>query len=281
MRERRCKKMWEVVKKLRDNARQILEVVVLIIAGSLPHWIDFRVLFKSYLENNSLSPDNWMYYMAISHGEWAVSILLIILAILGIRKLNSEFVMNEIDVYHDYCYGWYWFCAKILGIKKCNLILVPIYMQFKLVLNKLFNEFPLNENHYPKIDDEKIKVIKMNEKEPQNEINLILEDTYVIKNSQIPYSKGKLFTIKVSRNDGNDCGRHYSEAFIGVVINAVKELKNTSVVNVYATTNPLHTKCIAERVFRSGGRGDIRKLYVYQQNGNGARNFEDRGHRIY
>ena len=45
--------MWEVVKKLRDNARQILEVVVLIIAGNLPHWIDFRVLFKSYLENNS------------------------------------------------------------------------------------------------------------------------------------------------------------------------------------------------------------------------------------
>ena len=43
--------MWEVVKKLRDNARQILEVVVLIIAGSLPHWIDFRVLFKSYFDN--------------------------------------------------------------------------------------------------------------------------------------------------------------------------------------------------------------------------------------
>ena len=65
------------------------------------------------------------------------------------------------------------------------------------------------------------------------------------------------------------------------IISTVKGLENTSVVNVYATTNPLHTKYIAERVFKSGGRGDIRKLYVYQQNRNGDRNFEDRGHRIY
>lgn len=198
--------MWEVVKKLRDNARQILEVVVLIIAGSLPHWIDFRVLFKSYLENNSLSPDNWMYYLAISHGNWTASILLIILTVWGIQK---------------------------------------------------------------------------NEKEPQNEINLILEDTYVIKNSQIPYSKRNLFTIKISRNGGSNGERHYSEAFMEKIISTVKGLENTSVVNVYATTNPLHTKYIAERVFKSGGRGDIRKLYVYQQNRDGDRNFEDRGHRIY
>lgn len=273
--------MWEVVKKLRDNARQILEIVVLIIAGSLPHWIDFRVLFKSYLENNSLSPDNWMYYLAISHGNWTASILLIILTVWGIQKFNNEFVMNEIDVYHNYCYGWYWFCAKILGVKKCDLISVPIYMQFKLVLNKVFNEFPLDEKHYPEIDNEKVKVIQKNEKEPQNEINLILEDTYVIKNSQIPYSKRNLFAIKISRNGGSNGERHYSEAFMEKIISTVKGLENTSVVNVYATTNPLHTKYIAERVFKSGGRGDIRKLYVYQQNRNGDRNFEDRGHRIY
>ena len=189
--------------------------------------------------------------------------------------------MNEIDVYHNYCYGWYWFCAKILGVKKCDLISVPIYMQFKLVLNKVFNEFPLDEKHYPEIDNEKVKVIQKNEKEPQNEINLILEDTYVIKNSQIPYSKRNLFTIKISRNGGSNGERHYSEAFMEKIISTVKGLENTSVVNVYATTNPLHTKYIAERVFKSGGRGDIRKLYVYQQNRNGDRNFEDRGHRIY
>ena len=134
---------------------------------------------------------------------------------------------------------------------------------------------------YPEIDNEKVKVIQKNEKEPQNEINLILEDTYVIKNSQIPYSKRNLFTIKISRNGGSNGERHYSEAFMEKIISTVKGLENTSVVNVYATTNPLHTKYIAERVFKSGGRGDIRKLYVYQQNRDGDRNFEDRGHRIY
>ncbi len=43
-------------------------------------------------------------------------------------------MFNRGNYYKQYRYGWYRICSKILGYSECNLIQVPIYMQFKLVL---------------------------------------------------------------------------------------------------------------------------------------------------
>lgn len=268
-------------KKIRSNIRQILEIIVLAVVVVLPQFVDFHGLFKDYLEKNYLSPDNWMWYLALSYGKWIITIVLVLFVLCAIRKFNNEFVMNRSNVYHDYCYGWYWFCAKVLGIKKCNLVLVPIYMQFKLIINETFEEYPLNEEEYPVVDNEIIKVTKSNENALQNEINLILEDTYIIKDNQIPFSKRNRYTIKISRNDGNSRGRHFSQNFIETTINTVREFQSIPVMNVYATMNPLNTKHIAKRVFALGDRGNVAHLYVFQQNNNGIRKFESRGYKIY
>ena len=114
-----------------------------------------------------------------------------------------------------------------------------------------------------------------------DEINILLEDTYPIKNEQIPISKRNLLTIKISRNDGTTRGRHFSQNFIETTINTVRTLDTIKEVNLYATTNPLNTMHIAKRVFSVADRGNIKHLYVFQQNNAGIRAFQNKGHKIY
>lgn len=95
--------------------------------------------------------------------------------------------MNRMRVYHDYSYTWYWVCAKILGITSCDLVLVPIYMQFKLVIRATFSEYPLDGTEYPVAENEsESKVSELNHKKTKGEINLVLEDTYIIEERQLP-----------------------------------------------------------------------------------------------
>lgn len=273
--------MKKVINAVKSNIRQILEIFVIIGAAILPQLVNLETLFKPYLDDNYISPDNWYWYLPLSQGKPLIMVALFIVAWLAVRKFNSNFIMNSINVYHDYPYGWYWFCAKVLGIHKCNLILVPIYMQFKLVINATFNEFPLNSDEYPTAKTEKIEVTKIHTNQSLNEINILLEDTYPIKNEQIPISKRNLLTIKISRNDGTTRGRHFSQNFVETTINTVRTLDTIKEVNLYATTNPLNTMHIAKRVFSVADRGNIKHLYVFQQNNAGIRAFQNKGHKIY
>lgn len=104
-----------------------------------------------------------------------------------IRKTNKEKVFNTKNVYHNYSYIWYWICAKVLGYTKCNLKLVPIYLQFELVMNDTFAEYDVGtDDDYPIIENEEIKIDKLNWNQVSQEINLVLEDTYPITKSQLP-----------------------------------------------------------------------------------------------
>ena len=273
------KKVYEFIK---SNIRQIIEILILIVVIIIPFSFDFKNMFKEYLENNHLSPDNFAWYTAISHGGYIASVLLLFIILPIIWKFNENFVMNRKRIYHDYCYAWYWCCAKILRIKKCDLVLVPIYMQFKLAINGTFDDYALDDRDYPIIENEpECKITKSNMNADVDEINLILEDTYIIENYQIPDAKRELFTIKISRNDGKDNGRHYSEKLIDATINQVRKLNRIPVMNVFASTNPLNTENIAKRVFALGDRGNIVHLYVFQQNKTGNRLFKTRGYKIY
>ncbi len=265
-----------------DNSEQLFELLILIVCIVLPLFVDIQGMFEDYLKNNYLTPDNVVPYLTIKGGRYLLSVVLTFSCLLVIRKHNKEVTMNKKNLYHQYNYFWYWFCAKILGIKKCSLILVPIYMQFRLVIRSTFEDYPLDQSDYPVIDDEtNIKTTKLNWSRNPSEINMILEDTYQIDIKQIPDEKSNLPTIKISRNDGSSTVRHYSRKFIDRVNDETRGLSNGVRVNVYATTNPMNTYNIAKQVFKIANRGNLAELYVYQQESTESRLFVSKGKKIY
>lgn len=149
------------------------------------------------------------------------------------------------------------------------------------ILHGVFEEYPLDENSYPAEENETINVSKTNWASNPTEVNIILEDTYPVLYSQIPCAKNKLPTIKVSRNDGKNFGRHFSQKFIENVITQIGNLNSGTKVNVFATTNPLNSLNIAKRAFTNGNRGNIDSLVVFQQDGYGKRLFQTKGKKIF
>ena len=274
----------EIIKKIRANYVQILEVLMLIIAFFLPHIIDIPSLFEVYLRNHKPEPEisDFLPYYVLKAGNMAISLGLLFAILIAIRRCNKEFVMNNDNVYHDYLFIWYWFCAKVLGIKKCNLILVPIYMQFKLIIKNIFKDYPLDETEFPVIEaEQECGIEKKNMSTTLSEVNLILEDTYVIESNQIPSSKKFLPTIKISRNVNNSHTRHFSPKFVNAVSEEIRKLPQVYRINIYATTNPMNTLHIIRSTFKMANRGNIGHVFVYQQNGSGMRKFNKKGHKIY
>jgi len=273
--------MKKTVGFIKSNLRQIFETIGLIVAIILPWVVDLQNLFRKYLGNNILTPDNMWWYIALTYGGTIASLFFFTVTIIILRKINAEYVMNRRFIYHDYSYAWYWFCSKVLGIKKCNLILVPIHMQFKLAIRGTFDDYPLQDDDYPLLENEsECSISKAHEDRDNRTINLILEDTFSVEDQQVDKQNRDIFTIKVSRNDGSN-SRHFSQKFIDATINALKEYKQISILNVYATTNPKNTLHIARRVFGSVDRGNVGHLYVFQQNKDEKRTFEKKGHKIF
>lgn len=110
---------------------------------------------------------------------------------------------------------------------------------------------------------------------------MILEDTYPIKTNQLPQNKKNLPTIKISRNDGVKFERRFSDDFINSVINEIRKFPSDNTINIFATTNPKNTIHIVKRVFVTGGRGNTKHLFVFQQDSKGNREFKSEGKKIY
>ena len=164
-----------------DNTRIICEIIFFVSVTV----ILFRVP-EEVIREYSYSQD-WMGItfktLVLCYGKPFFSMLMCIGVLGFIRKYNSSFIMNQGNIYHKYPYWWYWFASRILGIKKCNLILVPIYLQYKLVINNVFQEYPYDEKSFPMSSSDCIKVTRNPDEEIDSnipEINLILEDTYPI-----------------------------------------------------------------------------------------------------
>lgn len=273
--------MKKIIDFVKSSTRQLVEIVALLAVMVIPWFIPLHELFEDYLTSNSLSPENIWWYVALSQGKPIASLILFALLLVPIRKNNVDFVMNGRYLYHDYCYAWYWFCAKVLGIKKCNLILVPIHMQFKLAIRGTFCEYPMNDNDYPVVENEPdCSVSLIHQDETSKIINLVLEDTYPIMENQIRSQNRKKYTIKVSRNNGCS-GRHFSPKFVDATLNMLNGYNRIQIANVYATTNPKNTLYIARQVFGKVDRGNIEHLYVFQQMSNGKRMFEAKGDKIF
>ena len=275
-----------MVKKIKANFRQVGEIIALVIVAFGVYILDISSLFKNYLMEYELKPEigNIILYYLLNIGNIGFLIVLLGGLLKIFREFNKDFIMNSSNVYHDYPFFWYWFCARILGIKKCNLILVPIYMQFKLVIEDIFNEYPLDEADFPVIKDEvdsAVEKINTGMDMELSEMNLILEDTYVIELRQIPFSKKNLPTIKISRNINNDHTRHFSPKFIQKISEEIRKLPQINRINIYATTNPMNTLRIIRTTFKMADRGNVDHIFVYQQENKGIRVFCEKVYKIY
>lgn len=273
--------MKNIIDIIKDNGTQIIELISLVVCSLAPFIFNAAGLLAGYLSTTTPDPKNVLTYLIVRAGNFAMAVAIFFIVLWRIRSHNKDLLMNRSNVYHQYPYGWYLVCAKILGIRKCNLIRVPIYMQFMLVIRGTFSEYPLDESEYPIIDNESSAITSMTNTEADNKnINLILEDTYSVNNKQIPKTKQGLKTITISRNAG-DKERHFSQKFIETVINTVRNLDQNTIVNIYATTNPMNTKHIASRAFALADRGNIQHLYVFQQKKTDGRMFATKGHKIF
>ena len=270
------------IDKIINNGTQIIEIILLTCCFVAPFAVNAAGLFSEYVAKTTPDPENVLAYLIVRAGNKAMAIALLFFVLWRVRAHNKDFLMNRGNTYHQYPYVWYWFCANILGIRKCNLVRVPIFMQFILVIRGTFANYPLEEMAYPIIENESNPSIDViHTTADGQEINLILEDTYVIDSQQIPKLKQGLKTIKISRNDGIHKGRHFSQKFIDAVIDTVRNLEQNTIVNIYATTNPMNTKHIASRAFALADRGNIQHLYVFQQQSSGNRSFENKGYKIF
>lgn len=270
--------MKHFIEKAQESLRSIFEIILIIVTFLFPTIINVSGWIEVCFKNTNLDFDNIKYYFLMKTGNLTIGLLLTLFLLNKIREYNKEKIFNIKNVYHDYSYLWYWFCAKILGYKKCNLKLVPIYMQFKLGLNDTFDDYDVGlDDDYPIKENEQIIVQKENYNLVANEANLVLADTYPIVERQLPVSKRGLYTIKISR-DQDDLSRHYSPEFIIKITNEVRQLPSgIDSINIYATTNPKHTLKITRDVFKLAERGNVKKLVVYQQNKDGIRKFEKKG----
>ena len=274
--------MKHFIERLKESICPILEICILIIVFFIPQIFNASRLIKMCFVKNNLNFNNFKYYILLCGGNWFIGFVVIIIVLFKFRTFNKEKLFNTKNVYHDYCYTWYWICAKILGYKKCNMKLVPIFMQFKLILNGTFEKYDVGkEDDYPIKENEKIKIKKLNYNSISDEINLVLIDTYPILENQLPENKHSLSTIMISRNK-NDFNRYFSPVFIARIVNEIRKLpSNVNSVNIYATTNPKHTSQIVENAFKLAMRGNINKLVVFQQEREGLRKFGSKGIVIY
>lgn len=270
------------LKRIEERSRSIIQIILLIISFFLPVIVDASNWIEFFLQNSELNFENAKYYFMLKAGNWIIGIGFMLFVLNQIRKTNKEKVFNTKNVYHNYPYIWYWICAKVLGYTKCNLKLVPIYLQFELVMNDTFAEYDVGtDDDYPIIENEEIKIDKLNWNQVSQEINLVLEDTYPITKSQLPVLKKALSTIRIVRKRP-DQARYYSPQFVAKIVDEIRKLpSNVNTVNVFATTNPKHTKQIAGDAFKLAERGNVKKLFVFPQSNKGKRKFERKGKMIY
>lgn len=202
------------------------------------------------------------------------------LLIRKIRKINNAYILNsnsEFRRLHIHSYFEYWIAYHLMGVRDCQLTLVPIPMQFKLILQGPFSNYLYKEGVQDTIDDSKACVSidrignLLNDKDC--EINLVLSDTYPINLvEQCPQAIARK-TLSISRIHENFT-RIHSRIFIESVLNEVRNLPTTiTTIHIYATLNPWNAYEIAKEVFKTGGRDSIECLYVYYQSQEGTRPF--------
>ena len=276
-------KMGEYVKNfVLDSGRELIQILFLIICVIIPKVINLAESIENSLVNETLTIENAKYYYLMISGNWAIGCFIALYVLFYfIRKSNKEKIFNRGNVYHDKPYWWYWLCSKILGYKKCNLILVPIYIQYKLILRDTFEEYPFEKDAFPQRESEVKVERKFNEENVSpKEINLIIQDTYPINDGQIPLKLKTNNTIIIKRIFSRFGERVYSSKFVDCILEEIRKLDNDITLNIFSTTNPKNTYEIVKKAIALAGRGNVKHVNVFQQSSDVKRAFVAKPHKV-
>ena len=84
--------MKKLCETISSNGRQILEIVALIIVTSIPWVVDLQEIFKEYLTNQPISPDDFFWQAALRMGKPVASVILFFAVLIVIRKFNRNII---------------------------------------------------------------------------------------------------------------------------------------------------------------------------------------------
>ena len=265
-----------------DSARELMQILSLISCLLAPTIVNLAGIIKMLLGDVNPTIENAKYYYLMISGNWTMGFLIAVHVLFRIiRKSNKEKIYNKGNIYHNKPYWWYWMCSNILGYEKCNLILVPIYTQYKLILRDTFEEYPFEESVFPQKECQINIERKMNETNPNSkDINLIIQDTYPISYNQIPSNFKTNTTISVKRDFSRFGERVYSKGLVDTIVEEIRELSEGVTLNIFSTTNPKNTFEIVKKAISLAERGNVKHVNVFQQNMDGERIFANKPHRV-
>lgn len=194
-----------------------------------------------------------------------LGIMISILLLTYFRRINKSKFFNTGNRYGKYPLFVYFTASKVFGFGHVNLVRIPIYLQFHLVIKEIFEHVEVDQD--TEEVDEEIKILTKNMRENSEELNLFLEDTYEITEEQIPSSKQGQPTIVISNGNDFNGVRTFNQKFADEVRKQTNIYsKKFSYINVFATTNSKHNKMIIESSFKNAGRTGFKNLVVFQYN---------------
>jgi len=185
------------------------------------------------------------------------------LILILIRRNNKEKIFNTGDKYHRYPTWIYWVASNVLGYGKVTMVRVPIFLQYKLLIKDTFPDILVDEN--VEEHEQEVIIIEKNMEKLSEELNLILEDTYAIRENSLPIEKLDLPTLIIKNGSEFNGNRIYNPKYI---IN-IREKTNFysrrfKKINIFSTTNTNHNKDIILKCFKNGGRTGFKRITVYQ-----------------
>lgn len=253
----------KIFEKIKDGRVCFLETLFLCSAFCLPHVFNLQAHLQGYtVDPTGFFQVIWNY--ALQHGNTQLGLFLSLIMFVAIRKKNEYVELNtERNIYHDWPLVYYWYCSRVLGIKKCWVVGVPIPRQIQIFLRGYYRKENLLFDNISS-DNKDVKTTVQNY--GFDDTLLILQDTYKIKKEQYPpdLPKERLRVISIDNclTQGN---RQYNKQFVLEVMKQVKALPERTTLYIAATTNPKHNIELAEKVFSVAERSNIKSLYVYQQ----------------
>lgn len=228
-------------------------------------------------------------FFSLFIGEsWINSILAFfvgILVLFRLRKKNKDKLLCfQGNIYCDQGI-WFYYIMMIIGYYKCSLILVPIYLQIKLVYMNLFNEFDYGVDGNKctcKVSTEIRNSQKLESTSDKCICNIIICDSYPIDfNSQIPTDYQNNYTIIFNYKTQNNVVRGYSQDLINSVKHKIDKLPQGITINLFSTLNTVNAYHLTKDVFSQGERGQIGHLNVFQQESKGKRQFKNKAYKIF
>lgn len=200
---------------------------------------------------------------------YLISILILFILLNFFKKQNANMLFNSNgNIYYDFYYPLFWISSKVLGYEKLQLAGIPLHLQYKLVLRGTFPQIIPDfwENHYDISEvSENVTLVCSNENNVSKQVNLIISDTYFIKNEELFVEYLNLPTIRVTSKLVSR--RFLNKELVQKTREAMQIVrsKGYAEINVFSTANPQNNLNIINSSFRFFGRFSDAKVYVVQK----------------